>query len=127
MDIGPQMGSATGGDPATADGPGKSAQSVGHRAKAAVAAAAEAGISLPKNAQGLAASQIARGVEAALIFQQPVPDVSETTAPNAMPADGTSPTTDDAETALAVLSASQGYAGAFAFITPPEIVEEQAQ
>lgn len=125
MDIGPQTGSSTGGDPATADGPGKSAQSVGHRAKAAAASAA--GAAPPKNAQGLAASQIARGVEAALIFQQPVPDASETTGPDTIQADGTSTATDDAQTALAVLSASQGYAGASVFITPPEIVEEQAQ
>ena len=61
-------------------GPGRSAQSTGHQAKAAVAAAREAGIELPKNAQGLAASQIARGVEAALVFQPPEPP-----APDAAP------------------------------------------
>jgi len=49
-------------------GPGNRANSVGHQAKAAVAAAREAGADLPKNAQGLAASSIARGVEAEAIF-----------------------------------------------------------
>lgn len=53
-------------------GSGKSAQSVGHLAKAAVAsartAALEAGLELPRNAQGLAASGIARGADPASIF-----------------------------------------------------------
>jgi hypothetical protein len=49
-------------------GPGKSAQSVGHQAKAAVAAAKESGAMLPSNAQGLAASGIARGADPATIF-----------------------------------------------------------
>lgn len=48
--------------------PGKSAESVGHAAKAAVAAAREAGLDVPRNAQGLAASQIARGADPASIF-----------------------------------------------------------
>ena len=42
-------------------GPGRSALSVGHLAKAAVAEARAAGIDLPRNAQGMAASRIARG------------------------------------------------------------------
>lgn len=53
-------------------GSGKSAQSVGHLAKAVVAsarsAALEAGVELPRNAQGLAASGIARGADPASIF-----------------------------------------------------------
>lgn len=48
--------------------PGKSAQSVGHQAKAAVAEAKAAGIDLPKNAQGMAASAIAQGAEPGSVF-----------------------------------------------------------
>ena len=48
--------------------PGKSAQSVGHLAKTAVADARAEGAELPRNAQGLAASQIARGADPASIF-----------------------------------------------------------
>ncbi|MGR3342484.1 MAG: hypothetical protein ACU0DI_04535 [Paracoccaceae bacterium] len=50
------------------DGTGKSAQSVGHRAKAAVAAAQEAGLEVPKNAQGFAASMIAKGADPETLF-----------------------------------------------------------
>ena len=49
-------------------GPGKKMQSVGHLAKRAVAAAMEAGIDLPKNAQGMAASAIAKGADPASVF-----------------------------------------------------------
>ena len=48
--------------------PGGSAQSVGHQAKAAVAAAREAGADLPKNAQDIAASGLARGADPATLF-----------------------------------------------------------
>ena len=48
--------------------PGKSAQSVGHMAKAAVLEARAAGAELPKNAQGVAASAIARGADPASVF-----------------------------------------------------------
>ena len=54
--------------------PGKSAQSVGHQAKQAVATAREAGIELPKNAQGFAASQIASGADPATLFAAQVED-----------------------------------------------------
>lgn len=47
---------------------GKSAMAPGQQAKAAVSAARAAGVDLPKNAQGLAASQIAKGAEAASVF-----------------------------------------------------------
>ena len=49
--------------------PGKSAMAVGQMAKAAVAEARAAGAELPKNAQGVAASAIARGAEPASIFE----------------------------------------------------------
>lgn len=83
--------SSTSSQIAVVQSPGKSAQSVGHQAKAAVAEAAANGIELPKNAQGVAASQIARGVEAAMVFQAP----SEATAPgDAPPPDGPPPPQD---------------------------------
>ena len=44
------------------------ASAVGQQAKVAVAAAREAGVELPKNAQGLAASGIARGAAPESIF-----------------------------------------------------------
>lgn len=49
-------------------GQGRRAQSVGHQAKAAVAAARESGAVLPGNAQGLAASAVARGADPAALF-----------------------------------------------------------
>ena len=54
------------GDPPA--GPGKSHESVGRVAKVAVATAREAGVDLPPNAQGIAASSIAQGVDPATIF-----------------------------------------------------------
>lgn len=47
---------------------GKARQSVGHMAKTAVAEAKLLGVDLPKNAQGMAASAIARGAEAGSVF-----------------------------------------------------------
>ncbi|MHA6262937.1 hypothetical protein ACXYMO_07030 [Arenibacterium sp. CAU 1754] len=54
--------------PPVAVRPGKSAQSIGHQAKQAVAAAREAGVEAPRNAQGAAASQIAQGADPASVF-----------------------------------------------------------
>lgn len=48
--------------------PGKSGQAIGHIAKAAVAEAKTAGVDLPENAQGMAASAIAKGADPASIF-----------------------------------------------------------
>ncbi|QGX96856.1 hypothetical protein EI983_00590 [Roseovarius faecimaris] len=64
--------------------PGKAAQSVGHMAKAAVTAAKEAGAVLPKNAQGLAASAVAHGVDPATLFESmiPPPPAVEDTPPD---------------------------------------------
>ncbi|MBB96195.1 MAG: hypothetical protein CML68_16590 [Rhodobacteraceae bacterium] len=110
-----------------AAGPGKSGQSVGHQAKATVAAAKEAGIEPPKNAQGLAASQIARGVEAAMIFTAPEPPVSDPPVadpPVSDPADpvsdGSTASTDTsgADTALILLTADAGYSAASDAIAP---------
>ena len=47
---------------------GQSAHAPGQQAKAAIAAARAAGLDLPKNAQGAAASQIAKGADAASLF-----------------------------------------------------------
>lgn len=49
-------------------GPGKKMDAVGQQAKAAVSAAREAGIELPKNAQGMAASGLARGADPETLF-----------------------------------------------------------
>lgn len=62
--------------------PGKLAQAVGQIAKAAVAEARAAGVDLPKNAQGFAASSIAHGAEAssvfaAMIIAEPVTEAGE--------------------------------------------------
>ena len=56
---------------------GRRAEAVGQQAKAAVAAAREAGAELPKNAQGIAASGIARGADPSSIFAALVGPVGE--------------------------------------------------
>ena len=67
-------------------GPGKSTASVGHMAKAAVGAARTAGVSLPKNGQGLAASQVASGADPASVFAAQVAALDpEATAPEPAP------------------------------------------
>lgn len=88
--------------PQTSQGPGKSAQSVGHMAKAAIAAAHEAGIDVPKNAQGFAASQIAKGADPAAIFAAQV--VDEPT----VPLDDVVPVGDVQENAVADTVVGQG-------------------
>ena len=61
-----------------AQGPGKSGSSTGHLAKQAVSAARAAGIEIPKNAQGIAASQISKGADPASVFAvQVVVDVPD--------------------------------------------------
>ena len=72
------------------EGPGKSAQSVGHRAKAAVAAAQEAGLEVPKNAQGYAASMIAKGADPETLFAALVEE-----PPAEVPIDETEPAVAD--------------------------------
>lgn len=51
-----------------APGRGKSTMAIGQIAKATVAQARGAGIELPRNAQGVVASQIARGADPASVF-----------------------------------------------------------
>ncbi len=112
--------------------PGKSAQSVGHMAKAAVAAAAEAGIELPSNAQGVAASAIAGCADPALIFavqtedpaeggaatpvaagDEPVaPEGAEETAQVAAAPVGDQPAVDDGADRLAAELAEAGFTAA---------------
>ena len=48
--------------------PGKSAQAVGQMAKIAVTEAKAAGVDLPKNAQGMAASAISKGADPSTVF-----------------------------------------------------------
>ncbi len=56
---------------------GKSAMAPGQLAKVAVTEARAAGIEVPKNAQGFAASQIAKGADPASIFAAVVAPVDE--------------------------------------------------
>ncbi len=65
--------------PERAEGPGKKMQAVGQKAKMAVAMAREAGVELPKDAQGMAASGLARGADAESLFASLVdPEPTET-------------------------------------------------
>lgn len=82
--------------------PGKSGMAVGQLAKQAVADARASGMDLPSNAQGLAASQIAKGADPASIFavqvEEPVTDPVEPpvdTAETPVPDDGTPPADGD--------------------------------
>ncbi len=59
---------------AEARGAGKSAEAVGQKAKAIVAVAREANFEVPRNAQGLAASAVARGIDPASLFAGQVSD-----------------------------------------------------
>jgi hypothetical protein len=63
----------------TDQAPGGRAGAVGQMAKAAVAEARAAGVDLPGNAQGLAASQIARGADPATVFAALVTPVGDGT------------------------------------------------
>lgn len=65
--------------PSAADA-GRRADAVGQQAKASVSAAREAGAELPKNAQGLAASGIARGADPASIFAALVTEIAPSDA-----------------------------------------------
>ena len=65
--------------------PGKSAQSIGHQAKAAVEIARANDTELPKNAQGAAASAIARGADPQSVLAANLainePSVTESASP----------------------------------------------
>lgn len=89
--------------PSAADA-GRRGDAVGQQAKAAVSAAREAGAELPKNAQGLAASGIARGADPASIFAALVTEVAPADAggdvggvPTTAADDLGVPTADDAD------------------------------
>ena len=67
-------------------GPGKSAQSVGHLAKAAIAESSRT--ELPSNIQGKVASLIAQGLDYAAVLAAPAEDAPPAAPPNpAIPAD----------------------------------------
>lgn len=96
--------------------PGKASQSVGHMAKAAVADARAAGVELPGNALGKAASAIAQGADPALVFAAKVaalaPDVGQPLVETAI---------SDAPT-----EAEAGYADAASVLTPPATEDDIA-
>ncbi|WP_295312946.1 hypothetical protein [Roseobacter sp.] len=108
-------------------GPGKST-APGQLAKIAVAEARAAGVELPSNAQGLAASQIAKGADPSALFTlQTTQDAASTDGTQApgtageTPASGGTPATDDgasvpagpeqaaAETAETAMAAALAY------------------
>ncbi len=107
--------------------PGNSANAVGQLAKQAVSAAQEAGIALPKNAQGFAASQIARGADAASLFAVQIDEVtrevSETAAvEGGMPdqvADGVDRQTAEANDVIPSLSQEIPEVAPDAALDPP--------
>ena len=89
--------------------PGKNGQSVGHLAKQAVSAAREAGIDLPRNAQGVAASQIAQGADPASVFAAAAePDVPAGTGETGAAGAG-----DDTQTAAASYEANADAVSAY--------------
>lgn len=113
---------------------GKSAQSMGHQAKAAVAAAREAGTAVPKNAQGVAASAIARGADPASVFAAvATPEQPTDPAPVAPETDQIAGDVDAEETATpavespALEAAMDGYASASAAMTADEAALELLQ
>lgn len=139
-------GGAPVGAPDPAPGVGRNANAVGQQAKLAVAEARAAGVALPSNAQGIAASGIARGVDPASLFASQVaePPVSEPSsdapearadAPDAGPpaeadaGDGTPTTATDDAARLAAQTAAEGYgdvadAVAVAPVDPNEIAAQ---
>ncbi len=68
--------------PRLAEGAGQAGNAPGQQAKEAVRTAREAGAELPKNAQGVASSAIARGAEPSSVFAALVPPPSEPTPPD---------------------------------------------
>lgn len=119
--------------PAPVTGPGKSAQSTGHLAKAAVAEVRAGGIELPKNAQGKAASAIAQGADPASVFAA-VTEPAPVNPPAEPPTEGTAPSAPDpAETGAApapdaapsIDEAETGYAEAGAAISQVSLNEAE--
>ena len=104
--------------PVSTGGPstvGRRGMAVGHMAKQAVEQARASGADLPRNAQGLAASQIARGADPAGIFAALVATepVSEASADSSIPPVGpdTGATTED--TAPAVSSDAESVTNTY--------------
>ncbi|MBT8409941.1 MAG: hypothetical protein KJN93_09980, partial [Alphaproteobacteria bacterium] len=94
-------------------------------AKAAVAAAFEAGIEVPKNAQGQAASSIARGVDPAALFAAQAetggvtaPDVGTDDLGLAAADPGKLGTAAEELSAAGIEPAAVAYSGASAAIAP---------
>lgn len=116
--------------------PGKSAQAVGQMAKAAVAEARAAGVEMPKNAQGMAASAIARGADSSSVFLalvQPDPITDDGAASDASGEEvavrdagevSSAPAgTADAQT---IVAAEEGYAAA-ADATASNMIKDEAE
>lgn len=106
--IGAVGNQAMGPQGAEARGAGKRAEAVGQQAKALVAAAREAGAALPKNAQGIAAAAVARGVDPASLFAARVtePDAALDNSVPPTAEDGGSVTEADVPTLSGEVSAS---------------------
>lgn len=112
--VGHEASMARGGPdrPDRPDGPGKKMNAVGQKARMAVMTAREAGADLPKNAQGMAASGLARGADpetlfASLIQPDPVDPVHPTDPvdPVEAPADDGTAMLDAKAMAIAVQDA----------------------
>lgn len=93
---------------AAAARPGKSSQAVGQMAKTAVAEAKAAGVDVPKNAQGLAASSIARGAEPSSVFAAMIAPEPDPVIGQGGDVDGPVPAMSDSE-AETVALADAGY------------------
>lgn len=97
----------------------KRASAVGQQAKAAVSAAREAGLDLPKNAQGLAASQIAKGAEPSSIFQAQIDEqvqAEEINEPGSTEAAPETSSSESDEIATETDVADGGYSTALAIL-----------
>ncbi len=98
-------------------GPGKSDAAPGQIAKDVVAQAKAAGADLPKNAQGMAASQIAQGADPESVFSAIIPVAEPVEAE-----DQTPPANDsDSETPVAVA----GYADAVEVVSDAPMTAEE--
>lgn len=116
---------------AAAARPGKSAGAPGQLAKIAVADAKAAGAALPKNAQGMAASAIAKGADPASVFAamippppEPAPELGLEPAPETAP--DSAPTTPDAADAAAAQEneTATAYQTALDLLSPPNQTDE---
>lgn len=103
--------------------PGKSAQAPGQLAKQAIAAARAAGVELPRNAQGVAASAIARGADPSSVFAaQAVPEDGADTGTQTDAATGGEMA---AEAGTGAPVAADAYDAAASAIAAPALSEDE--